>query len=118
MAVTRWIPLESNPEVLNRFASVIGLNVTSVTFCDVFGLDKVSSRSVHPTIIRMQDVAWWCAPQSQTQKCGGVTGHGVCDTWRLTFCSCVDVTSCRYNVGQSFEVPPFLFVDCTKERWS
>eukprot|EP00884_Botryococcus_braunii_P023448 jgi/Botrbrau1/9788/Bobra.85_1s0032.1 len=39
MAVTRWIPLESNPEVLNRFASVLGLDVSKVTFSDVYGLD-------------------------------------------------------------------------------
>lgn len=42
MAITRWIPLESNPDVLNRFASVLGLDVSKVTFSDVYGLDPVN----------------------------------------------------------------------------
>lgn len=35
----KWIPLESNPEVLNEFASQLGLDVSQHAFCDVYGLD-------------------------------------------------------------------------------
>ena len=34
-----WLPLESNPEVLNPFARRLGLP-ESWAFCDVFGLDE------------------------------------------------------------------------------
>jgi hypothetical protein len=38
-----WIPLESNPDVLNEFSSKLGLSSSapdaSYQFCDVFGLD-------------------------------------------------------------------------------
>lgn len=105
MAVTRWIPLESNPEVLNRFASVIGLNVASVTFCDVFGLDKVSPSFVfYPR--KMQEAAWWIAPQMQTTHCSGVAGqwvwrqvekpHRFCVKYQLKLFFSTDETSFRW----------------------
>ena len=34
-----WLPLESNPEVLNPFARTLGLP-EPWAFCDVFGLDE------------------------------------------------------------------------------
>lgn len=37
----RWLPLESNPEVMNDFAGKLGLDTSAVSFCDVFGLDEV-----------------------------------------------------------------------------
>ena len=37
----RWIPLESNPDVLNDFSQKLGLDVSQYSFCDVFGLDPV-----------------------------------------------------------------------------
>ena len=37
----RWVPLESNPEVLNAFAEVIGAPTDSYSFCDVYGMDDV-----------------------------------------------------------------------------
>lgn len=37
----RWLPLESNPEVLNEFASKIGMAQDKFKFCDVFGMDPV-----------------------------------------------------------------------------
>ena len=37
----RWLPLESNPDVLNSFAKGLGLDVSTYAFCDVFGLDEV-----------------------------------------------------------------------------
>eukprot|EP00775_Hariotina_reticulata_P001552 gene1552-1891_t len=35
----RWLPLESNPEVMTEFASRIGLDTSQVAFHDIFGLD-------------------------------------------------------------------------------
>ena len=36
----RWLPLEANPEVLNRFMAAIGVRPeTGLAFCDVYGLD-------------------------------------------------------------------------------
>ncbi|KAH7925754.1 cysteine proteinase [Leucogyrophana mollusca] len=37
---SRWIPLESNPEVLNKWANAAGLVETQYQFCDVYGLDS------------------------------------------------------------------------------
>jgi len=37
--VKQWVPLESNPEVLNEYASQLGLNIQELAFCDVWGLD-------------------------------------------------------------------------------
>jgi ubiquitin carboxyl-terminal hydrolase L3 len=39
--VKHWIPLESNPEVLNEFASKLGVTTipAAFSFCDIFGLD-------------------------------------------------------------------------------
>lgn len=36
----KWIPLESNPEVITDFASRIGLDTKQWAFHDVFGLDE------------------------------------------------------------------------------
>ena len=38
----RWLPLESNPEVLNDFTRALGLDVSKHSFHDVFGLDEAS----------------------------------------------------------------------------
>lgn len=38
----KWIPLESNPEVLNEFVAALGIDVSRYSFSDVFGLDEVS----------------------------------------------------------------------------
>ena len=40
--VKRWIPLESNPEVLNDFTSKLGLDTSKYSFTDVYGLDEVA----------------------------------------------------------------------------
>jgi hypothetical protein len=37
----KWVPLESNPEVLNQFARTLGFDVSTYAFCDVLGLDEV-----------------------------------------------------------------------------
>ena len=37
----RWLPLESNPDVLNDFVQKLGYSTKSYAFCDVFGLDEV-----------------------------------------------------------------------------
>ena len=37
----KWLPLESNPEVLNDFVSKLGYDTSKYSFCDVFGLDEV-----------------------------------------------------------------------------
>lgn len=35
----KWIPLESNPEVITDFAGRIGLDTSKWAFHDVYGLD-------------------------------------------------------------------------------
>lgn len=35
----RWIPLESNPEVLNEFSAKLGMDISTFQFQDVFSLD-------------------------------------------------------------------------------
>ena len=37
----RWIPLEANPDVLNKYAGKLGLDTTRLSFTDVWGLDEV-----------------------------------------------------------------------------
>lgn len=39
--VKSWIPIESNPDVLSSFANKLGVESSSYTFHDVFGLDEV-----------------------------------------------------------------------------
>eukprot|EP00047_Mylnosiga_fluctuans_P009712 m.12709 g.12709 ORF g.12709 m.12709 type:complete len:230 (+) comp2750_c0_seq1:147-836(+) len=36
--MSRWLPIESNPDVMNKFVHSVGLE-PSYSFCDVFGLD-------------------------------------------------------------------------------
>lgn len=36
----KWLPLESNPEVLNNFVEKLGLQ-GSFAFTDIYGLDEV-----------------------------------------------------------------------------
>jgi hypothetical protein len=43
MAKKQWVPLESNPDVLNEYAGALGL-VPGTEFTDVFGLDDVRHR--------------------------------------------------------------------------
>ena len=35
----RWLPLESNPEVLNAYIRALGASTQRYEFCDLFGLD-------------------------------------------------------------------------------
>jgi ubiquitin carboxyl-terminal hydrolase L3 len=35
----RWLPLESNPDVINKFVSNLGMSTAKYEFTDVFGLD-------------------------------------------------------------------------------
>ena len=37
----RWLPLESNPEVMNTFVAKLGVDTSLWAFCDVLGLDPV-----------------------------------------------------------------------------
>lgn len=39
----RWVPLESNPDVLNTFAKAIGAPCSLWSFCDVYGMDEVTT---------------------------------------------------------------------------
>ena len=48
MGVKNWIPLESNPDVLNEYAARLGLDTTTYAFADVYGLDEVG-RASYPT---------------------------------------------------------------------
>ncbi|GIL51422.1 hypothetical protein Vafri_7413 [Volvox africanus] len=36
----KWVPLESNPDVLNEFVAKLGLDVSNYSFSDVYGLDE------------------------------------------------------------------------------
>ena len=47
----RWLPLESNPEVLNDFAAKLGMATDKFKFCDVFGLDPVRATAAHGLLI-------------------------------------------------------------------
>lgn len=37
----RWIPLESNPDVLNTYVAGLGAQTDQYAFCDVYGVDPV-----------------------------------------------------------------------------
>lgn len=39
----KWIPLESNPDVLNAYATKLGADLSEHSFSDVYGLDEVHS---------------------------------------------------------------------------
>eukprot|EP01060_Flectonema_neradi_P032772 TRINITY_DN5298_c0_g1_i2.p1 TRINITY_DN5298_c0_g1~~TRINITY_DN5298_c0_g1_i2.p1 ORF type:complete len:248 (+),score=61.50 TRINITY_DN5298_c0_g1_i2:49-744(+) len=39
MSGKKWFPLESNPEVMNKYIQALGVESTQLQFCDVFGVD-------------------------------------------------------------------------------
>lgn len=39
----KWLPLESNPDVLNDFSKKLGLDTSQYSFHDVYGLDPVTA---------------------------------------------------------------------------
>jgi ubiquitin carboxyl-terminal hydrolase L3 len=39
MSGPRWLPLEANPEVMNKYVEKLGMKTTTWQFHDVFGLD-------------------------------------------------------------------------------
>ena len=41
----KWLPLESNPDVLNDFSKKLGLDTSQYSFHDVYGLDPVGALS-------------------------------------------------------------------------
>ena len=54
MSSKQWFPLESNPEVMNKYMKSLGVEGTNVQFCDVFGMDEellqmVRARTTHAT---------------------------------------------------------------------
>ena len=52
----KWLPLESNPDVLNDFTAALGLDVSKHSFHDVFGLDEVSDDFAQPCITDVPDL--------------------------------------------------------------
>lgn len=50
MAAQRWLPLESNPESMNRWASSLGLDTNRFSFQDVWGLDDDALGWVKPPV--------------------------------------------------------------------
>lgn len=46
MTEKKWVPLESNPDVLNDYAASLGLQLDAHEFTDVLGLDDVRLRAV------------------------------------------------------------------------
>eukprot|EP00955_Chlamydomonas_euryale_P025692 271559-Chlamydomonas_euryale.AAC.1 len=56
----KWIPLESNPEVLNEYAAGLGMELSAHEFTDVFGLDEVRERACATKCGNLELVgAWW-----------------------------------------------------------
>lgn len=41
MSKERWIPLEANPDVLNKYAGQLGLDTRKISFCDIISLNEV-----------------------------------------------------------------------------
>ena len=46
----KWLPLESNPDVLNDFARKLGLETSRHSFHDVYGMDPVSPYCLDVTL--------------------------------------------------------------------
>jgi ubiquitin carboxyl-terminal hydrolase L3 len=36
----RWLPLESNPDVINKYVTNLGVDLNSFEFTDIYGLDE------------------------------------------------------------------------------
>jgi ubiquitin carboxyl-terminal hydrolase L3 len=46
----KWLPLESNPVVLNEFCKTLGLETSQYSFHDVYGLDPVEAPPNFPAM--------------------------------------------------------------------
>jgi hypothetical protein len=74
----KWIPLESNPEVMTEFASRIGLDTQQYSFHDIYGLDDEVRRLETQMVVyvlvlngRFAYTAGWCAPSLLMHVPGG-----------------------------------------------
>lgn len=72
--VKKWLPLESNPEVMTEFASRIGLDTSKYAFHDVFGLDEVAARNACTVDLHLQKELHISLPY--VSFLAGAIGHG------------------------------------------
>lgn len=71
----RWVPLESNPEVINDFTQKLGLDTSKHSFCDVFGLDPVSKMN-HQLFKKSYQCSCSVRMSGSTRGlCAGAAGH-------------------------------------------
>lgn len=71
----RWLPLESNPDVLNDFVQKLGFDTSKYAFCDVFGLDEVRLVTQHaliePVLVKHTVLQQAGAAGNGATTCGG-----------------------------------------------
>lgn len=68
MAEKKWIPLESNPDVLNEYAGKLGvdLDASGLRFCDVWSLDEVGSPLAAEASSRLLSAEWMVVREGQS----------------------------------------------------
>lgn len=59
----KWLPLESNPDVLNDFSRNLGLDTKQYSFHDVYGMDPVCPvlceiSPIHYILVRSLHPSW------------------------------------------------------------
>lgn len=82
----KWLPLESNPEVLNDFVNKLGYDTSKYAFCDVFGLDEVR-----------QLVAMSSMNRTGVQPCLAMS-TGTASNGTTACCGCAVLVSCDKGV--------------------
>ena len=121
-----WVALESNPELLTKFAELLGASTEEVVFGDCFGLDEellaFVPKPVHALIFLYPSGDFEAAKEAQEAELkekGQAISEKLWYTKQLVqnACGSIAVTHALSNAGLSFKEGSFFskFMEKTKD---